>query len=107
MTAVPCRGSKRSAGVRGDEQPPAAGRLASPYDLEARDRSTRETHGVGDKLHRTETCDADHPDLLTPVMTTPATTPDRVMGPAIQQDLADRELLPGAHWLDSGDVDAD
>jgi hypothetical protein len=91
----------------GDEQPPAAGRIASPDDLEARDRSTRETPGVGDTLHLTETCDADHPDRITPVLTTPATTQARVMGPAIHQDLADRDLLPGIHWLDSGYVDAD
>jgi transposase len=57
-------------------------------------------------VHLTETCDADHPDLITQVMTTPATTPDSVMGPAIQQDLADCDLLPGTHLLDSGYVDA-
>jgi transposase len=81
--------------------------MASPYDLEARSRSQRETHGVGYKVHRTETCDADHPARITQVMPTPATTPDRVMGPALHQDLADRDLLPGTHVLDSGDVDAD
>jgi transposase len=91
----------------GDEQPPAAVRIASPDDLEARDSSKRETHWVGYKVHLTETCDADHPDLITQVMTTPATTQDSVMGPAIQQDLADRDLLPGTHLLDSGYVDAD
>jgi transposase len=91
----------------GDEQPPAAVRIASPYDLEARYSSKRETHWVGYKLHLTETCDADHPDLITQVMTMPATTQDSVMGPAIQQDLADRDLLPGIHLLDSGYVDAD
>ena len=36
----------------------------------------------------------DQPDLITQVITTPATTPDSVMGPAIQQDLAARDLLP-------------
>jgi hypothetical protein len=91
----------------GDEQPPAAVRITSPYDLEARYRSTREMHWVGYKVHLTETCDADHPDLMTHVMTTPATMQDRVMGPAIQQDLADRDVLPGIHLLDSGSVDAD
>jgi transposase len=91
----------------GDEQPPSAVRIASPYDLEARYSSKRETHWVGYKVHLTETCDADHPDLITPVMTTPATTQDSIMGPAIQQDLADRNLLPGTHVLDSGYVDAD
>jgi transposase len=62
---------------------------------------------VGYKLHLTETCDADHPDLITQVMTTPATTQDSVMGPTIQQDLANRDLLPGTHLLDSGYVEAD
>jgi transposase len=91
----------------GDEQPPSAVRIASPYDLEARYSSKRGTHWVGYKMHLTETCDTDHPDLITQVMTTPATTQDSVMGPAIQQDLADRNLLPGTHLLDSGYVDAD
>jgi transposase len=91
----------------GDEQPPAAVRITSPSDLEARYSSKRETHWVGYKVHLTETCDADHPDLITQVMTTPATTQDSVMGPAIQPDLADRGVLPGIHLLDGGYVDAD
>ena len=41
-----------------DEQPPAAVRITSPYDLEARYSSKRDTHWVGYKLHLTETCDA-------------------------------------------------
>jgi transposase len=90
----------------GDEQPPAAVRIASPDDLEARYSSKRETHGVGYKLHLTETCDPGQPDLITQVMTTLATTQDRVMGLTIQHELADRDLLPGIHVLDSGDVDA-
>jgi transposase len=69
-----------------DEQPPAAVRISSPYDLEARYGSTRDTHGVGYKLHLTETCDPDQPDLITQVITTPATTPDGVMGPSIVHD---------------------
>jgi transposase len=90
-----------------DEPPPAAVRVASPYDLEARYSSKRDTHWVGYTLHLTETCDVEHPDLITQVMTTPATTQDSVTGPAIQQGLADRELLPGTHLFDSGYVDAD
>jgi hypothetical protein len=39
-------------------------------------------------------------------MTTPATTPDRVMGPTIPQNLANRDRLSGTHVLDSGDIDA-
>jgi len=59
----------------GDEQPPAAVRITSPYDLEARYCSKRDTHWVGYKLHLTETCDPEQPDLITQVITTPATTP--------------------------------
>jgi transposase len=90
-----------------DEQPPAAVRIASPYDLEARYSSKRHTHWVGYKVHLTETCDAGQPDLMTQIITTPATTPDCVMGPAIVNDLAARDLLPNTHLLDSGYVDAD
>jgi hypothetical protein len=62
---------------------------------------------VGDKVHLTETCDPGQPDLITQIITTPATTPDCVMGPAIVRDLAARDLRPGTHLLDSGYVDAD
>jgi transposase len=91
----------------GDEQPPSAVRIASPYDLEARYSSKRHTHWVGYKVHLTETCDAGQPDLITQVLTTPATTPDCVMGPTIHHNLAQRDLLPRTHLLDSGYVDAD
>jgi transposase len=91
----------------GNEQPPSAVRIASPYDLEARYSSKRDTHWVGYKVHLTETCEAGQPDLITQVITTPATTPDCVMGPTIHHDLAQRDLLPGTHLLDSGYVDAD
>jgi len=90
-----------------DEQPPSALLIQSPYDLEARYSSKRDTHWVGYKSHLSETCDDDQPDLITQVLTTPATTQDSVMGPTIHQDLADRDLLPGTHLLDSGYVDAD
>jgi transposase len=90
-----------------EEQPPAAGRITSPYELEARDCTKRDTQWVGYKLHLSETCEPEHPDLITQVLTTPATTPDCTMGPPIIQDVAARDLLPGAHLLDSGYVDAD
>jgi transposase len=90
-----------------DEQPPAALRGTSPDDLAARYRTTRETQWVGYKLHLTETCEPGQPDLMTQVLTTPATTPDCTMGPAIADDLAARHLLPGPHRLDSGYGDAD
>jgi transposase len=90
-----------------EEQPPAALRITSPYELEARYCTKRDTQWVGYKLHLTETCEPEHPDLITQVLTTPSTTPDCTMGPPIIQDLAARDLLPGTHLLDSGYVDAD
>jgi transposase len=90
-----------------DEQPPAALRITSPYELEARYCTKRNTQWVGYKPHLTETCEPEHPDLITQVLTTPATTPDCTMGPIIVQDLATRALLPGTHLLDSGYMDAD
>jgi transposase len=99
MEAVRWRGS--------DERPPAALQIQSAYDLEARYSTKRDTQWVGYKAHLSETCDDGYPDLITQVMTTLATTPDCVMGPAIQQDLAQRDVLPGTHLLDSGYVDAE
>jgi transposase len=56
---------------------------------------------VGYQLHLTETCDAGQPEPITQIITTPATTPDCAMGPAIVHDLAARDLLPGTHLPDS------
>jgi transposase len=89
-----------------EEKPPAALLIQSPYDLEARYSSKRETQWVGYKVHISETCEPERPKLITQVITTAATTPDSVMGPAIQQDLAARDLLPSTHLLDSGYVDS-
>ena len=89
-----------------EEAPPSAVLIQSPYDPEARYNTKRETTWVGYKVHVSETCDDDHPDLITQVITTAATTQDCVMGPAIQQDLADRDLLPAIHLLDGGYVDS-
>jgi DDE family transposase len=89
------------------DRAPSAELIASPYDPDTRYSTKRGVAWVGYKVHLTETCDDGQPAVITQVMTTPATTPDRVMGPAIQQDLATRSLLPGIHLLDGGYVDAD
>jgi transposase len=89
------------------DQPPSSRLMQSPYDVEARYSSKRSTNWVGYKVHLTETCDEDRPDLITQVSTTPATTSDFVMGAPIEQDLAERDLLPGSHLVDSGYVVAD
>jgi transposase len=81
--------------------------IASPYDPAARYSTKRGIAWVGYKVHLAATCEAGLPHLITQVITTPATTPDCVMGPTIQQNLANRDLLPSTHLLDSGYVDAE
>ena len=63
-------------------------------------------HIGADGYHLLDWVRAADPALITQVITTPATTPDSVMGPAIPQDCADRDVLPGLHLLDGGYVDA-
>lgn len=89
-----------------DEAAPSSQLIHSPYDSEARYSSKRETTWVGYKVHVTETCDDHRPDLITQVITTAATTQDSVMGPTIQHDLVERDVVPGIHLLDGGYVDA-
>ena len=83
----------------GDEQPPLSGtHRVAPYDLEARYCSKRETHWVGYQVHLTETCDPGQPDLITQIITTPATTAGLRHGTRqYVHDLAARDLLPGTH----------
>jgi hypothetical protein len=69
-----------------DERPPAALHIQSPYELDARYCTKRDTEWVGYKTHRSDTCDEGYPDLSTPALTTLSTTPDCVMGPTIQED---------------------
>jgi transposase len=89
------------------ELPPAALLIHSPYDVEARYGTKRSTCWVGYKVHLTETCDADMPDLITDVETTPATTNDMVVTPQVHTALAEKDLSPAQHLVDSGYMDAD
>jgi transposase len=84
------------------EMPPAAQTLQSPYDTEARYSWTREVNRIGYKVHLTETCDPEGPNLITDVKTTAATVPDlKVLG-AVHASLEKRDLLPNEHLVDSG-----
>jgi transposase len=85
--------------------PPAARRIASPYDPEARAACKRDTVWTGYKVHLTESCDPARPHLVTAVATTVATTPDGPVLAAIHADLTAKALLPAEHLVDSGYVD--
>jgi len=87
--------------------PPHAQLITSPYDVEARFATKRETSWTGYKVHLSETCDQKSPHLITNVETTPATTNDVCMTGTIHAHLAERDLLPDEHLLDSGYLAAD
>ncbi len=67
----------------------------------------RETEWTGYKVHLTETCDEDTPNLVTDVATTPAPCTDHGETAAIQDRLAERELPPSEHLVDTTYVTAD
>ena len=86
--------------------PPAADRIASPHDPEARFSIKRDTEWHGYKTHLTETCEPDTPHLIVNVETTIATDQDIEVVEPIHQQLQQQALLPDKHLLDSGYVSA-
>jgi len=90
-----------------EDLPPAPLLISSPYDPDARYGKKRRTEWTGYKVHLTETCDEETPDLITDVLTTPATTSDFDVLPTIQQQLAARDLTPSEQIVDSGYPTAD
>ena len=83
---------------------PATELITSPYDLDARNGKKRSTLWTGYKVHVTQTCDEDAPQLITAVQTTAAPLSDEGSISAIHADLAEKELLPDQHLVDSGYV---
>ena len=81
--------------------------IVSPYDVEARNSTKRHTNWTGYKVHLTETCSEDQPHLIINVETTPATTDDGALTQKIHRSLANKELLPSEHLLDTAYVDAE
>ncbi|MFL5658468.1 MAG: IS1182 family transposase [Ktedonobacteraceae bacterium] len=98
----------REQGGRWRTEPalPAAQLINSPYDLDARYGKKRTTLWVGYKVHFTQTCDEDAPQLITHVETTQAPISDEGVLSAIHSRLAEKELLPDHHLVDAGYVTA-
>jgi transposase len=90
-----------------EDLPPAPLLISSPYDPEARYGKKRETEWTGYKVHVTETCDDETPNLITDVTTTPATTAAFAVLPTMQMHLATRQMTPGEPWVEAGDVTSD
>ena len=86
--------------------PPGAQYINSPYDPEAHYAKKRAHTWLGYKVHLTEACDDDLPHLMTNVHTTAAPTGDNDALPAMHTALAQAELLPSTHLVDTGYVEA-
>ncbi|MFE2739065.1 IS1182 family transposase, partial [Streptomyces sp. NPDC059349] len=84
------------------DRPPGATRPVTPYDPQARGSVKRDTMWDGYKVHLTETCGTDGPNLITNMATTVATVPDNAMSETIHTGLAEHGCLPGEHWVDAG-----
>lgn len=87
-----------------DQLPPHAQLIVSPYDPQARYSEKRGQGWVGYKVHLSETCDSQTPNLITHVETTVATTHDAEVIEPIQQALADKGLTPDTHFVDTAYV---
>lgn len=104
--------------------PPGDTRIASPYDTDARWGVKRDQFWLGYKLHVTETCDgrpacgcggpcrhgcpaAAFPNLVTDVVTTPATVTDNSVTSVINDNLAAAGLTPARLYEDSGYLPAE
>lgn len=88
-----------------DNMPPNEQLIQSPHDPQARNRTKRHLNWTGYSVHLTETCQPDGPHLITHVVTTPATTTDVEVTDPIHQALADKDLLPGEHLVDTAYLD--
>jgi transposase len=89
-----------------DNLPPTGRYISSPYDTEARYATKRSTSWTGYKLHVTETCDLERPNLITDVQTTTAAVADDAVTATIQTTLAEHDLLPALHIADTGFVNS-
>ena len=86
--------------------PPSALVIYSPYDLDVRYSQKRGTEWRGYKVHLTETCEPERPNLITHVATTAATDQDISALEGIHDGLGAKGLLPGRHLADAAYISA-
>jgi transposase len=84
------------------DRQPGAERLVTPYDTDARGSVKRGVFRDGYKVHLTETCEPDRPNLITHVATTDSTVQDVRLVAPVHAHLAERNLLPDCHLVDAG-----
>jgi len=79
--------------------------ISSPQDLDIHYCVKRTTEWTGYKVHLTETCQKEHPRLITQVETTTSSIHDVKMTEKIQDDLIERNLQPKTQIVDQGYVE--
>ena len=87
--------------------PPHKLLIVSPDDIEARNRTKRDTNWTGYVVHLTETCSQIGTNLITHVETTSSTVQDGSILDKLHQALADKGLLPEEHLDDTAYISAD
>lgn len=87
--------------------PPASLMIISPYDEDTHYSTKREMYWHGYKVHLTETCQQDAPNLIIHVETTPANEQDNLALEKIHAALQEKQLLPTQHVVDAGYVSGD
>lgn len=92
---------------KNNELETSANIVVSPYDVEARWSTKRAQEWTGYKVHITESCERESPNLITQVLTTVATTPDDKILNEIHKKLQDKDLLPSEHLVDKGYIDSE
>ena len=90
-----------------DNLPPAGRYISSPHDTAIRYASKRTTAWTGFKVHVTESCDEERPNLITNVETTSATVADDAVTASIHASLAEHAHLPSQHIADTGYVNSE
>jgi transposase len=87
--------------------PPTGQEICSPHEPEARYGRKRDARWIGYKVHLTETCSPDSPNLITHVETTLGSVSDVVMLSTVHEQLAHSERKPKEHLVDAGYVTSD
>ena len=90
-----------------DHDPPSGQAICSPYDPAARYARKRNNTWVGYRVHLSETCEEDKPNLITNVMTTAASVADIKELDDIHCSLDAHQRLPDEHIVDAGYVSSD
>jgi transposase len=85
----------------------AAQSIESPYDPDARFSTKRGKDWVGYKVHFSEICDEDAPNVIVNVLTTAATEQDVSCTESIHVALKEKGLNPEKHYVDAGYTDAE